>query len=74
VELATPGGREAAAIVIVSTKPAAHFRTTPGGYSRRGGNAKTGQLNLARTICAEVVRVVRGSVYLEFTQNGLSKV
>ncbi len=46
-------GREEAAIAIaiVSAKPAEHFRSTPGGYFHgMVAKAKTGQLNLARTI------------------------
>ena len=46
-------GREEAAIAvaIVSAKPAAHFRTSPGGYFHgMVAKAKTGELNLARTI------------------------
>jgi replication initiation protein RepC len=46
-------GREQAAIAIaiVSAKPAAHFRSTPGGYFHgMVAKAKSGQLNLARTI------------------------
>jgi replication initiation protein RepC len=48
-------GREAAAIAIaiVSAKPAEHFRSTPGGYFHgMVVKAKTGQLNLTRTIWA----------------------
>jgi replication initiation protein RepC len=47
------GGREQAAIAIaiVSAKPAEHFRSTPGGYFHgMVAKAKTGELNLARTI------------------------
>ncbi len=46
-------GREPAAIAvaIVSAKPAEHFRSTPGGYFHgMVAKAKSGQLNLARTI------------------------
>ena len=46
-------GREQAAIAIaiVSAKPAAHFRTTPGGYFHgMVAKAKSGELNLARTV------------------------
>ena len=46
-------GREQAAIAIaiVSAKPAEHFRSTPGGYFHgMVAKAKTGDLNLARTI------------------------
>jgi replication initiation protein RepC len=46
-------GREQAAIAIaiVSAKPAEHFRSTPGGYFHgMVAKAKTGELNLARTI------------------------
>jgi replication initiation protein RepC len=46
-------GREQAAIAIavVSAKPAAHFRSTPGGYFHgMVAKAKTGELNLARTV------------------------
>ena len=46
-------GREKAAIAIaiVSAKPAEHFRSTPGGYFHgMVAKAKTGELNLARTI------------------------
>jgi replication initiation protein RepC len=46
-------GREPAAIAIaiVSAKPAEHFRSTPGGYFHGMlAKAKTGELNLARTI------------------------
>ena len=46
-------GREQAAIAIaiVSAKPAAHFRSTPGGYFHgMVTKAKAGELNLARTI------------------------
>jgi replication initiation protein RepC len=47
-------GREQAAIAIatiVSAKPAAHFRSTPGGYFHgMVMKAKTGDLNLARTV------------------------
>ena len=46
-------GREQAAIAlaIVSTKPAAHFTSTPGGYFNGMVNrAKTGGLNLSRTV------------------------
>ena len=46
-------GREPAAIAIaiVSAKPAEHFRSTPGGYFHgMVAKAKTGELNLARTI------------------------
>jgi replication initiation protein RepC len=46
-------GRETAAIAIaiVSAKPAEHFRSTPGGYFHgMVAKAKTGELNLARTV------------------------
>jgi replication initiation protein RepC len=46
-------GREQAAIAIaiVSAKPAEHFRSTPGGYFHgMVAKAKTGELNLERTI------------------------
>ena len=46
-------GREKAAIAIaiVSAKPAEHFRSTPGGYFHgMVAKAKTGELNLARTV------------------------
>jgi replication initiation protein RepC len=46
-------GREQAAIAvaIVSAKPAEHFRSTPGGYFHgMVAKARTGELNLARTI------------------------
>jgi replication initiation protein RepC len=46
-------GREQAAIAIaiVSAKPAEHFRSSPGGYFHgMVAKAKTGELNLARTI------------------------
>jgi replication initiation protein RepC len=46
-------GREEAAIAIaiVSAKPAEHFRSSPGGYFHgMVARAKTGELNLARTI------------------------
>jgi replication initiation protein RepC len=46
-------GREQAtiAIAIVSAKPAAHFRSTPGGYFHgMVVKAKSGQLNLGRTV------------------------
>ena len=46
-------GREQAAIAIaiVSAKPAAHFRSTPGGYFHgMVTKAKAGELNLARTV------------------------
>jgi replication initiation protein RepC len=46
-------GREQAAIAItiVSAKPAEHFRSTPGGYFHgMVAKAKTGELNLGRTI------------------------
>jgi replication initiation protein RepC len=46
-------GREQAAIAIaiVSAKPAAHFRSTPGGYFHgMVAKAKTGELNLGRTV------------------------
>jgi replication initiation protein RepC len=46
-------GREQAAIAIaiVSAKPAAHFRSTPGGYFHgMVMKAKNGELNLARTV------------------------
>lgn len=43
--------RAAIAIAIVSAKPAEHFRSTPGGYFHgMVAKAKTGELNLARTI------------------------
>jgi replication initiation protein RepC len=41
----------AIAIAIVSAKPEAHFRSTPGGYFHgMVTKAKTGDLNLARTV------------------------
>jgi replication initiation protein RepC len=46
-------GREetAIAVAIVSAKPAGHFRSSPGGYFYgMVAKAKTGELNLARTI------------------------
>ena len=44
-------GRAQAAIGIVSAKPAAHFRSTPGGYFHgMVAKAKAGELNLARTV------------------------
>jgi replication initiation protein RepC len=46
-------GREKAAIAIaiVSAKPAAHFRSTPGGYFHcMVAKARAGELNLARTV------------------------
>jgi replication initiation protein RepC len=46
-------GRECAAVavVLVSAKPAAHFRTSPGGYFHgMVTKAKAGELNLMRTI------------------------
>jgi replication initiation protein RepC len=46
-------GREKAAIAIaiVSAKSAEHFRSTPGGYFHgMVAKAKSGELNLARTI------------------------
>jgi replication initiation protein RepC len=46
-------GREQAAIAlaIVSTKPAEHFRSTPGGYfNAMVARAKSGTLNLSRSI------------------------
>jgi replication initiation protein RepC len=46
-------GREQAAIAvaIVSTKPPAHFRGSPGGYFHgMVSKAKAGELHLARTI------------------------
>ena len=46
-------GRETAAIAIaiVSAKPAEHFRSTPGGYFHgMVAKARTGELNLTRTI------------------------
>jgi replication initiation protein RepC len=46
-------GREQAAIAIgiVSAKPAAHFRSTPGGYFHgMVAKAKTAELHLERTI------------------------
>ena len=46
-------GREQAAIAIaiVSVKPETHFRSTPGGYFHgMVAKAKTGELNLARTV------------------------
>jgi replication initiation protein RepC len=48
-------GREEAAIAlaIVSAKPAAHFRTSPGGYFHgMVEKAKAGDLYLSRTIWA----------------------
>ena len=61
-------GREEAAIAIaiVSAKPAAHFRTSPGGYFHgMVAKAKAGELNLARTIWAlrqAAVPETRGAV------------
>jgi replication initiation protein RepC len=53
-------GREQAAIAIVSTKPAVHFRSTPGGYFHgMVAKARTGDLNLARTIWG--VRQAKGA-------------
>jgi replication initiation protein RepC len=48
----TMGREEAAiAVAIVSAKPAEHFRSSPGGYFHgMVAKAKTGDLNLARTI------------------------
>ena len=46
-------GREQAAIAIAiaSAQPAEHFRSTPGGYfPGMVAKAKTGELNLGRTI------------------------
>jgi replication initiation protein RepC len=46
-------GREKAAIAIaiVSAKPAAHFRSTPGGYCHgMVAKAQAGELNLAHTV------------------------
>jgi replication initiation protein RepC len=44
-------GREQAAIAIVSAEPAEHFRSTPGGYFHgMVAKAKSGELNLGRTI------------------------
>src|SRR6201994_1916383 len=46
-------GRECAAVAValVSAKPAAHFRTSPGGYFHgMVRKAKAGELNLVRTI------------------------
>jgi hypothetical protein len=54
-------GREQAAIAIaiVSAKPAAHFRATPGGYFHGMlAKAKTVDLNLARTVWG--LRQLRG--------------
>jgi len=48
-------GREEAAVAlaIVSSKPAEHFRTTPGGYFHgMVTKAKAGELHLGRTIWA----------------------
>jgi replication initiation protein RepC len=39
----------AIAVAIVASKPAGHFRSSPGGYFH-GMVAKAGELNLARTI------------------------
>jgi replication initiation protein RepC len=45
--------RAAIAIAIVSAKPAGHFKSTPGGYFHgMVAKAKTGDLNLTRTIWA----------------------
>ena len=46
------GRKEAGiAVAIVSAKPASHFRSSPGGYFHGlVAKAKTGELNLARTI------------------------
>ena len=55
-------GREQAAIAIaiVSAKPLAHFRSTPGGYFHgMVMKAKTGDLNLARTVWG--LRQVKGA-------------
>ena len=46
-------GRECAAVAValVSARPAAHFRTSPGGYFHgMVAKAKVGDLNLVRTI------------------------
>jgi replication initiation protein RepC len=44
-------GREQAAIAIISAKPEVHFWSTPGGYfDCMVAKAKTGELNLARTV------------------------
>jgi replication initiation protein RepC len=46
-------GRECAAVAValVSAKPPAHFRTSPGGYFHgMVAKAKAGELNLARTV------------------------
>jgi replication initiation protein RepC len=48
-------GRQQAAIAIsiISAKPAAHFRSTPGGYFHgMVGKARAGELNLDRTVWA----------------------
>jgi replication initiation protein RepC len=51
----------AVAIAIVSAKPAAHFRSTPGGYFHgMVMKAKTGDLNLARTVWGLRQAVDRG--------------
>jgi replication initiation protein RepC len=55
-------GREQAAIAIaiVSAKPETHFRSTPGGYFYgMVAKAKTGELNLARTVWG--LRQAKGS-------------
>jgi replication initiation protein RepC len=55
-------GREQAAIAIaiVSAKPETHFRSTPGGYFHgMVAKAKTGELNLARTVWG--LRQAKGS-------------
>jgi replication initiation protein RepC len=57
-------GREQAAVAIgiVSAKPAAHFRSTPGGYFHgMVAKAKTGELNLARTVWGLRQTVASGS-------------
>jgi replication initiation protein RepC len=57
-------GREQAAVAIgiVSAKPAAHFRSTPGGYFHgMVVKAKTGELNLARTVWGLRQTVASGS-------------
>jgi replication initiation protein RepC len=56
-------GREQAAIAIaiVSAKPVAYFRLTPGGYFHgMVMKAKTGELNLARTVWGLRQAVDRG--------------
>jgi len=56
------GRAEAAiAVAIVSSKPAGHFRSSPGGYFHgMVAKAKAGELNLARTIWGLRSRERRG--------------